>query len=393
MHLFLNCLAASAGGGLTYVRNIVPHLAERTDLRATIAIDSRLSGNFAAVENISFLRIEASPSAAARFWFEQTRLPDFVRRSHADVVVSTGNFALRRSPIPQILLTGNSLYCSPDFLRDLLHRGEYRMWLDTRLRGAFARRSVFWADRAVTPSRSFADQLHQWTGGDVSCIHHGFDPAIFFQDQSPLPVEIQSKLDSASGKLRLLFVSHYNYYRNFETLLKAVPYLVNELGPDKIRLFLTCMLFPHQNPGHFDPTSARNLIGELGISEQVVELGAVPYEHLYKVYQACDLYVTPAYAETFAYPLVEAMACGLPIVASDLPVHREITSQSAQFFPVFSHKDLAQHVLLLANSAELRNNQIEAGKRRAADFSWTTHVDKLLTLAESLLRENPQARH
>ena len=161
--------------------------------------------------------------------------------------------------------------------------------------------------------------------------------------------------------------------------------LAQRLGPDQVRLFLTCKLLAHENPGSFDASAARQLVQELGISDQVVELAAIPYQHLHQVYGACDIYVTPAYAETFAYPLVEAMACGLPIVASDLPVHREITAGAAQFCPVFSAEELAERVLLLAQSAELRKSQVEAGRQRAAEFSWARHLEALVHLAETLV--------
>jgi len=385
MHLFLNCLAASAGGGLTYARNIIPHLSTRTGLRVTVAIHPRLRAEVEAGENISFAAIDVPSNAGLRFYFEQTRLPRLIRDSLADVLVSTGNFALRSSPVPQILLAGNSLYNSAEFLRDLRRRRAYGMWLDTRFRGYIAGRSIHWADRTVAPSWTFAEQLRKWAGSDVLWMHHGFDPEIFFRDHTPLPAAVRAKLDSATGKLRLLFVSHYNYYRNFETLLQAMPRLVQRLGPDNVRLFLTCKFLSEENPGSFDPSAARNLIRELGISEQVVELGAIPYQHLHQVYQACDIYVTPAYTETFAHPLVEAMASGLPIVASDLPVHREITAGTAQFFPAFSAEELAERVLLLAQSVELRKSQIEAGRQRAAEFSWAKHVEELVSLAATLV--------
>lgn len=387
MHLFLNCLAASAGGGLTYARNIIPHLSARSGVKLTVAIHPRLRAEVETGENISFAILNFPDPAGLRFCLEQTRLPRMIRQSRAEVLISTGNFALRRSPVPQILMSGNSLYISADFFHDLRRRREYVLWSDTRLRGYFARRSIHWADRTIAPSQSFAEQLRKWAGSDVSWIHHGFDPEIFFRDQTPLPADIQAKLDSGAGKLRLLFVSHYNYYRNFETLLRAMPRLAQRLGPDNVRLFLTCELLSEKNPGSFDPSTARHLIQELGIRDQVVELGAIPYQHLHKVYQACDIYVTPAYAETFAYPLVEAMACRLPIVASDLPVHREITASAAQFFPAFSAEELAERVLLLAQSADLRNKHAEAGRQRAAEFSWAKHVDALVHLAEALVSQ------
>ncbi len=389
MRLFLNCLAASAGGGLTYVRNVVPHLSARSGLQATVAIPPRLQKEFKAGSNISFVEIEVPENAARRFCLEQTHLPRRIRESHADVLISTGNFALRRSPVPQILLSGNSLYTSPDFSRDLRQRGEYRMWLDTRIRGYLARRSIHWADRTVAPSQSFAKQLQAWTGCEVLSIYHGFDPEFFFADQSPLPPELQEKLNSTAGALRLLFVSHYNYYRNFETLLRAMPLLLKRLGPDKVNLLLTCRLRREDNPGSYDASTASALVQQLDISDNVVQFGAIPHHHLHKIYRSCDIYVTPAYTETFSFPVVEAMASGLPVVASDLPVHREITGGAAQFFAAFSPEELADRVVELAQSAELRKSQVEAGLERATAFSWARHVDALAELAASLA---PSAR-
>jgi glycosyltransferase involved in cell wall biosynthesis len=389
MRLFLNCLAASAGGGLTYVRNIIPHLSARSDLQATVAIPQRLREKVHAGPNIAFVEIDVPANTARRFYLEQTWLPRRIRESRADALISTGNFALRRSPVPQILLSGNSLYTSPDFYRDLRQRGEYRMWLDTRVRGYLARRSIHWADRTVAPSRSFAKQLQEWTGCNVLSIYHGFDPEFFFADQTPLPPGVQQELDSTTGALRLLFVSHYNYYRNFETLLRAMPILIRCLGRGEVKLLLTCKLRREDNPGSYDASTANALVQRLDISEDVIQLGAIPYHHLHKIYRSCDIYVTPAYTETFAFPLVEAMASGLPIVASDLPVHREISAGAAQFFNAFSPEELADRVVELAQSAEPRERQIEAGLKRAAAFSWAKHVDALADLASGLA---PQTR-
>ena len=75
--------------------------------------------------------------------------------------------------------------------------------------------------------------------------------------------------------------------------------------------------------------------GNSSLRNEVVELGAVPYGALHHLYRSCDVYATPAYAETFAHPLVEAMASGLPVIASDLAVHREICGEAAHVFPAF----------------------------------------------------------
>ena len=383
IHLFFNALAASAGAGLTYVRNIVPEISSRNDVRATIAVTPTLRREFHEVRNVAFIELEAT-GTIQRFWKEQSLLTKMIQNAEADVLISTGNFALRKAPVPQILLSGNSLYTSADFYDDVWARRDFGAWLDTRLKAIFAKRSVFWADVTVAPSRAFADVLHRWTGREVASVYHGFNKDQFFQNTTSFPLAIQEQIGVAEDTLKLLFVSHYNYYRNFETLLRAVPLFRDRIPGRKVKLFLTCKLHSDQNPGYYKAETASALVRELDIGENIVELGTISYSQLHHLYRAADIYVTPAYAETFAHPLVEAMACGLPIVASDTPVHREICAGSAVFFGRFSPAGLAEQILKVASSPELVQNLKACGKKRLTDFSWREHVNKVVAIAEAL---------
>jgi glycosyltransferase involved in cell wall biosynthesis len=387
IHLFVDASAASSGSGPTYVRNVVPHLAARTDLRSTILISPLLRQEFRDQPNVSFLEFtDESVSAAVRFVRAQRFVPEQIRRSGANVLLSAGNIASFRSPVPQILLSGNALYTSRDFFRDLLQRGDYGLWFDTRLKGLMAKWSVRSADRTVAPSKAFADEIERWTGVRALAIHHGFDRNLFFRDTEPLPQELKQQLERTSDELRLLFVSHYNYYRNFETLIRAIPALRKRIEPRKVSLFLTCRREPGANPGSFRTESAARLVQELGVSSNLVQLGAVPYHLLHHVYRACDLYASPAYVETFAHPLVEAMASGLPVIASDLAVHREVCGDAARYFEAFSPELLAETVCKVAQSPGLFRKMSERGLERSRDFSWKDHVDRVISVAEALLR-------
>ncbi len=381
MHIFLNALGASTASGLTYLRNVLPYLEQRADTRTTIAANPFVQAEFKCLRNIAFLEILGLRGAARRFWFEQMRLPTLIRQVDAEVLISAGNFAVRNSPVPQILLSGNSLYTSDDFYRDLRSRHEYGMWLDTRIRAFVARKSVTWADCTVAPTQAFAQELQRWTGQKVSSIHHGFDRDIFFSDKTRLPPETRSKLDATQNDLKLLYVTHYNYFRNFETLFRALPLIREKLGGRNVRLFLTCKLQDGENPGSYKTKAARGLVRQLGIEREVVELGAIPYRQLHQVYRACDVYVTSSYAETFAHPVVEAQASGLRIVASDLPVHREVAGDSALYFSRFSPQEIALCVLQAASAGSFTQLSKPASPVK---FSWGSHVDQLITLASQL---------
>ncbi len=385
IHIFMNALAASAGGGLTYVRNVIPHLGTHADVRATVLLNPRLRGELQAPANVAFIEREMPSSAISRAWFEQRTVHELIRRSGAGVLLSAGNFALWHSPVPQILLSRNSLYTSHDFYRDLNARGDYRLWLDTEIKGAFAKWSIQAADRVIAPSKAFAGELQAWAAKPIAAIHHGFDREAFVRDRSALPGAIRQRLDSGGNALRLLFVSHYNYYRNFETLIRALPLIKRQIKPRALRLFLTCKLAPGANPGAYRPEAAADLVRKLGLTEDVVELGMVPYTLLHQIYKVADFYVTPAYAESFAHPLVEAMSSGLPIIASDLPVHKEICANAAIYFPRFSSQELADAVCTLAGSPNLAAQLAENGVTRSKEFSWKLHVERVLSLAGNLV--------
>ena len=386
MHLFINALAATSGGGITYIRNVVCELGERSDVTATVAVSPALQCQLQSGSRVRLLEVNAPASAAPRFLFEQRHLPELIRRSGARVLLSAGNFALWTSPVPQILLSRNALYTSSDFAQDLRRRGKYGMLIETKLKGALAAASIRRADVTVAPSQSFADELHNWTGSNVLCVYHGFDDRLFRASDPNGSADLRQKLANPTRTLRLLFVSHYNYYRNFETLLRSLP-IIKRLVPDRpVQLLLTCQLHSKQASGGYRPDSAASLVRQLGIADNLMELGAIPYSSLHHVYRACDIYVTAAYSESFAHPLVEAMSSGLPIVASDLAVHREICGEAAVYFTRFSPEALAEQVVRLVANPIATQELRERARARSQDFSWSRHVEALLNIAQQVAR-------
>ena len=80
------------------------------------------------------------------------------------------------------------------------------------------------------------------------------------------------------------------------------------------------------------------------------------------------------------------MSSGLSVVASDLPVHREICGDAGIYFPRFSPDALAERVVQIQESPELAEKLSRNGLRRARDFSWSEHVERLLVLAQELVQ-------
>jgi glycosyltransferase involved in cell wall biosynthesis len=144
---------------------------------------------------------------------------------------------------------------------------------------------------------------------------------------------------------------------------------------------------PHQFPD--DELVTRDEDQSLAIHPRVAPFlkltGPVPYMDIPGLYRDSDLFVFPSISESFGHPLVEAMASGVPVIASDIPVCREICGEAAIYFDPFDEKSLAEAIVHLEKDITLRKKLSETGRRRAeSQFNWTDHVRRLVNLIEEV---------
>lgn len=111
-------------------------------------------------------------------------------------------------------------------------------------------------------------------------------------------------------------------------------------------------------------------------------LGYVPDEALPYLYSNALAYVSASLYEGFGLTLLEAMACGSPVVASDIGAHREVAGEAALLFDPASTDELLLVLKRLCTEADLREKLKAAGFERVKRFSWDKHVSELLQTIE-----------
>jgi glycosyltransferase involved in cell wall biosynthesis len=120
--------------------------------------------------------------------------------------------------------------------------------------------------------------------------------------------------------------------------------------------------------------SQQSLAARLGVTEAIVTLPSLTAEQLAVVYRRATLLLLPSETEGFGLPIVEAMACGTPVLVSDLPVLREVGGDVADYAPVADiEKWTAKATALLTerrDEPELWEDRRERCRRQAAKFSW-----------------------
>ena len=159
----------------------------------------------------------------------------------------------------------------------------------------------------------------------------------------------------------VLFVSSLWPYKNCDGLLRAWALARGELGDRQLAIV---------GPGRDEKYVAQlhSLAAELGIAEDLVFVGGVPLEETVRFYQAADVFVYPSLNETFGLPILEAMACGCPVVTSDTSAMPETAGGAAV---LADPKDPASIAQAITDAAKLgRDGLAGAGLRRAGQFTW-----------------------
>lgn len=195
--------------------------------------------------------------------------------------------------------------------------------------------------------------------------------------------EIESFISAAKGKTNVAYNGPNPALTPFERV-KAKQIVQDELGIETPFLLTVGTRWPRKNmtlamqaTSHFSEGMPHKLVvtgkegwGEEYPGKRVVATGYVTDEQLSALYSAADLYLAPSLHEGFGIPLVEAFACGCPVLCSSGGALPEIAGDAAKVMESWAPAAWARAIAeLLSDSGKLEAMR-ERGKRRAAEFTW-----------------------
>lgn len=191
----------------------------------------------------------------------------------------------------------------------------------------------------------------------VMVVHHGVDLAF-----TPIS-NARSVVRESLGIDRpyLLFVGQMKLRKNIVRILEAFACL-RERGLD-VALVLAGRR-GHTTEGMDD------VIARHDLADHVIELGHVEDKILPALYSAAEAFVFPSLHEGFGLPVLEAMACGTPVLTSNTSALPEIAGDAALLVDPTSVDAIAEGLVRILTDNCLRNRLIEAGKTRASKFTW-----------------------
>lgn len=122
-----------------------------------------------------------------------------------------------------------------------------------------------------------------------------------------------------------------------------------------------------------------------GVLEKIVFTGRVGDQELRDLYQTANAFVFPSLEEGFGLPGLEAMSAELPVLASDIPVFKEVYGEAAMYFDPHDPEDLAARISVLLKEKNIREKYSQLGRDQVKKYSWEKFAQQTLNVFQGVL--------
>ena len=351
-------LVAGEGGGIErYLRNIIKALKKLDHENEYIIFTNKdNTGTFDLGDNFTeyFTPVSARFRLMKILW-EQFLLPFQVKAAGIDVLFSPGNISPLFVSCPSVVVIHDLIpfVRSDNFSKIELCALRFLLRLTAKM-----------ATRIITISRSSEREImsqFQISSDRISVIYLACDQNFFYSQPSAEETGKLKKQYGIKGDF-VLCTASTRPYKNIDRLLLAFS-ILKKRHAVKHRLVLVGASGRHHR-------FLLKMVADLGLNEDVVFTGFVPDKVLPALYSAASVFVYPSLYEGFGLPILEAMACGTPVVASNITSMPEVVGDAGLMFDPYDVEEMCKRIYRILSNEERRNKLIAKGKQRVREFSW-----------------------
>lgn len=300
--------------------------------------------------------------------WEQWALPRAVRKTKIDFLHCTSNTAPLYSPVPLILTLHDIIYLNGEKPKGMSRYQQlgwyYRRWNVPRIINKCQTVITVSKTEKTNILKRFPEikkQLHVVHNGYSSCYRPLPESEILAVTQKYLP-----------DKRFLLFLGNTDPRKNLSGVLQAYnEYLNYSRAP--LKLVITGV----------KQSYVEELLVNMGIEiciPNIVYTGYVPSEDLPALYNAAHVFLCPSLQEGFGIPVLEAMACGTPVITSNCSSLPEVAGKDGVLVNPSQPQEITDALILLENDTEVYQRQVTYGLERVKQFSWAHTAEEYLRI-------------
>lgn len=230
--------------------------------------------------------------------------------------------------------------------------------------------AIYKSQKIITPSKFVKEDIAKNFNLDPKKITVTYEAAEeeYFNNKTP---------HTTSQNPTLLYVGNAYPHKNLNNLLDAIKILILKFKIDNFKLIIV-------SPRDVFSKRLEAEIENRGLKEKVELKGYLAPNELSKLFQKSTAYVFPSLSEGFGIPGLNAMASNLPLIASDIPVLKEIYGAAPLYFNPNDPEDIAQKIKTVLSNDKLRNELAKKGLVQSKKYSWQKMAQETLNLYESV---------
>jgi glycosyltransferase involved in cell wall biosynthesis len=362
-------------GSGQYIRRLLPHLRKvAPDLQMTLVLPPGLTTADAVPDDVSLVTTVGKRGRVGKVRFEQQTYPAAVARTGADLAhvpywgpPLTSPARLVTSVLDVIPLV------IPDYARGFGAR------LYTALASAAARGSAHIITLSYAAQIDIVEQIGI-AEALITPIYLAPDSEYHPRIGAERDPEVRAKYDLPDQFV--LYLGGFDVRKQVNQLLLAYSYVAQAEG-DAVPLVIAGREPQWGTPMFPD---MRQYAEQLELADYIQWIGYVDEADKPSLYRLADVFAFPSRYEGFGLPVIEAMACGTPVVANEIASIAEIAADGAFLVEPGNARTMAGAILALLNQEPLRDTQINAGLARATAFNWRKTARQTLDVYEQVMR-------
>lgn len=353
------------GGVKVYTKRILPLLFTlgREHQYILIYQNPKLLGTYSQYPNVE----EVANGLPGTVTWDQLAVPWIARRKRADLIFNPKfTVPLLTKAKTVFVLHGSEWFVIPEHFRG------YDQWYFKRAVPVYCRSS----DAFIAVSNAVKDDVVKYIGVEpskVAPIHNGFDPTAFKPVRDPAALEaVRTKYNLPQRFI--LWAGQIESRKNISRLLQAFAKIKNDV--------------PHHlvlaGAQRWSTHSELAIMQQLGLADRISMPGWIEHTDLPAVYCLADQFAFPSLYEGFGIPLLEAMACGCPIVTANTCAPPEVCDGAARLVDPLNVDDIANVMREVLLDREAQARMAARGLQRVKDFSWEKCATEILALFKRL---------
>jgi glycosyltransferase involved in cell wall biosynthesis len=327
--------------------------------------------------NFNIVEISGGPYP---YW-EQIKLPLIASAYKCDILHCTSNTAPLYVKSPLVTTLHDIIYMEESVLKQITSKASWYQKIGNIYRRIIVNGVVKKSHCLITVSdfekKNISGFFNEKTIKNIKTIHNGVSDHFL---KSPDVIELNKvKTKYNLPDQYMLHIANKDPRKNTKNVLKAFKGFLNTTNVDYKLVLL--------GYNEKDLLTALSEINAKNLIDKIDLLGYVSDQDLPAIYRLSQLFLFPSLREGFGIPIIEAMACGVPVITSNSSSMPEIAGDAACIVNPMESEAILQGILKISSDSEYKNELIRKGLERCEQFSWDNMALQVLDVYKKMFNE------